>query len=61
MSIQVEIREHLVSTTESPKWLAVVTSKGYSYYVVYVDIKPSEELIKKLWKEDKKAFSPYYS
>lgn len=58
--VSVEVRRYF--RMPETHWLAVVTtSRGYSYYCVWAGDQPSEGAVLAAWREDRKAFEPYYS
>lgn len=62
----VEIRENTFISEEFFRtcgrlWLAIVTTRrGCCYFVSYTGDRPSEEKVLKAWKEDRRAFEPYW-
>lgn len=56
-----EVREAPYSTSDRPYWLVICTNRGRSYYIVYAGDKPSDDEIRKAWKEDRRAFLSYIS
>lgn len=61
-TVDVEIRERFESTPERPLWRAIVTTaRGLCYSCTFAGDKPSEEYVQQVWKDDRKAFDPYYS
>lgn len=64
-TLDVTIREHATSTTDWPRWLAIVTIRGRCYYGVYADERPSEDKVRADWREDggarSKNWSPHIS
>lgn len=61
-SVSVEVRERFESTADRPLWRAVVTTaRGLSYSCTFAGDKPSDERVRQVWLDDRKAFDPYYS
>lgn len=66
-TVEAEVREHLSSTPDYPKWLAVVTtSRGRCYSATYAGEQPSTDKVLQDWLDDRgtsraKNWSPYHS
>jgi hypothetical protein len=61
-TVDVEIRERYESTPDRPYWLAIVTTRrGYCYSCTFAGDKPSEEYVRQVWQNDRKAFAPHFS
>ncbi len=60
--VEVEIRERFESTPDRPLWRCIVTTaRGRCYSFSFAGDKPSEEYVRQVWQEDRKAFEPHYS
>jgi hypothetical protein len=61
-AVEVEIRERLESTPDRPLWRAIVTTtRGYCYSCTFAGDRPSEEYVRQVWQDDRKAFDPWRS
>jgi hypothetical protein len=57
--IEIEIRRHARIHTHFNG--IVTTSRGYCYYCTWADEPPSVDTVDKAWREDRKAFLPFYN
>ncbi len=58
-TVEVEIRERFESTPDRPLWRCIVTTaRGYCHSFTFAGDKPSEEYVRQVWQDDRRAFDP---
>lgn len=59
-NLQVTIRERSVSKPGAEVWLLIVTTaRGYCYSCSWTGDRPTEETVRQMWVENRKAFGPH--